>query len=207
MLQIKRMPVGQIGTNCYLLEDTDAKLCAVIDPGDQPEDIDREIRKAGLTLTMILITHGHFDHTTAVRPILERYPDLPVYINEKDVVDGRVGDMELVFSRLPEHNQRYYHDGDTLTLGSLTVTVLETPGHSKGSVCLVVGDVIFSGDTLFRCSCGRTDFAGGDYREMLQSLARLGNLPGSYRVYPGHDQPTTLDYERRVNPYVRQGMK
>ena len=139
--------------------------------------------------------------------ILERYPDLPVYINEKDVVDGRRGDMELVFSRLPERNQRYYHDGDTLTLGSLTVTVLETPGHSKGSVCLVVGDVIFSGDTLFRCSCGRTDFAGGDYREMLQSLARLGNLPGSYRVYPGHDQPTTLDYERRVNPYVRQGMK
>ena len=142
-----------------------------------------------------------------MRPILEQYPDLPVYINEKDVVDGRVGDMELVFSRLPEHNQRYYHDGDTLTLGSLTVTVLETPGHSKGSVCLVAEDVIFSGDTLFRCSCGRMDFAGGDYREMLQSLARLGNLPGSYRVYPGHDQPTTLDYERRVNPYVRQGMK
>ena len=68
-------------------------------------------------------------------------------------------------------------------------------------------DAMFSGDTLFRCSCGRTDFAGGDYREMLQSLGRLGNLPGSYRVYPGHDQPTTLDYERRVNPYVRQGMK
>ena len=156
---------------------------------------------------MVVNSHGHFDHTTAVRPILERYPDLPVYINEKDVVDGRRGDMELVFSRLPEHNQRYYHDGDTLTLGSLTITVLETPGHSKGSVCLVVGDVIFSGDTLFRCSCGRTDFAGGDWREMLRSLGRLGNLPGSYQVYPGHDQPTTLDYERRANPYVRQGMK
>ena len=85
--------------------------------------------------------------------------------------------------------------------------MLETPGHSKGSVCLVVGDVIFSGDTLFRCSCGRTDFAGGDWREMLRSLGRLGNLPGSYQVYPGHDQPTTLDYERRANPYVRQGMK
>ena len=85
--------------------------------------------------------------------------------------------------------------------------MLETPGHSKGSVCLVVGDVIFSGDTLFRCSCGRTDFAGGDWREMLRSLGRLGNLPGPYQVYPGHDQPTTLDYERRANPYVRQGMK
>ena len=206
-MQVKVLQVGPIGTNCYLLEDEKAHVAAVIDPGDEAGRILQVIKDDGVDVKYILLTHGHFDHTTAVRPILEQYPDLPVYINEKDVVDGRVGDMELVFSRLPEHNQRYYHDGDTLTLGSLTVTVLETPGHSKGSVCLVVGDVIFSGDTLFRCSCGRTDFAGGDYREMLQSLARLGNLPGSYRVYPGHDQPTTLDYERRVNPYVRQGMK
>ena len=96
-----------------------------------------------------------------------------------------------------------------LPLGGLSLRVMETPGHSEGSVCLLLDreHVIFAGDTLFRCSCGRTDFVGGDYREMLQSLARLGNLPGSYRVYPGHDQPTTLDYERRVNPYVRQGMK
>ena len=185
-MKIDSIMVGPIMTNCYLLSDETAGVCALIDPGDE---VDRVL------------------DTTAVRPILERYPDLPVYINEKDVVDGRQGDMELVFSRLPEHNQRYYHDGDTLTLGSLTITVLETPGHSKGSVCLVVGDVIFSGDTLFRCSCGRTDFAGGDWREMLQSLGRLGNLPGPYQVYPGHDQPTTLDYERRANPYVRQGMK
>ena len=207
-MKLDSLQVGMIGTNCYLLTDeTAGNATAVIDPGGSADQILARIRKNNLDVKLILLTHGHFDHTTAVRPILEQYPDLPVYINDKDVVDGRRGDMELVFSRLPEHNQRYYHDGDTLTLGSLTVTVLETPGHSKGSVCLVVGDVIFSGDTLFRCSCGRTDFAGGDYREMLQSLARLGNLPGSYRVYPGHDQPTTLDYERRVNPYVRQGMK
>ena len=165
------------------------------------------VARSGCQLQYILLTHGHFDHTTAVRPILEQYPDLPVYINEKDVVDGRVGDMELVFSRLPEHNQRYYHDGDTLTLGSLTVTVLETPGHSKGSVCLVVEDVIFSGDTLFCGSCGRTDFAGGSYEDMLQSLKRLAMLPGQYRVYPGHDRPTDLDFERRFNPYMKQGLR
>ena len=206
-MEVKTYQVGQIGTNCYFVGDEASKKGCMIDPGDEAENLIRLWGAFGYELSAILVTPGHFDHTTAVRPILEQYPDLPVYINDKDVVDGRRGDMELVFSRLPEHNQRYYHDGDTLTLGSLTVTVLETPGHSKGSVCLVVGDVIFSGDTLFRCSCGRTDFAGGDYREMLQSLARLGNLPGSYRVYPGHDQPTTLDYERRVNPYVRQGMK
>ena len=172
-MKIDSIMVGPIMTNCYLLSDETAGACALIDPGDEADRVLDMVSRSGCALQYILLTHGHFDHTTAVRPILERYPDLPVYINEKDVVDGRRGDMELVFSRLPEHNQRYYHDGDT----------------------------------LFRCSCGRTDFAGGDWREMLRSLGRLGNLPGPYRVYPGHDQPTTLDYERRANPYVRQGMK
>ena len=204
-MTIKTLQVGPIMTNCYLLCDEDAKVCALIDPGDDAARVEQLVRQSGCALKYILLTHGHFDHTSAVRPLLERYPDVPVYIHEKDSVDGPAG--ELRFSRVGEKNQRYYKEGDRLTLGGLTITVLETPGHSKGSVCLVVEDVIFSGDTLFRCSCGRTDFAGGDYREMLQSLARLGNLPGSYRVYPGHDQPTTLDYERRVNPYVRQGMK
>ena len=204
-MNIDSIMVGPIMTNCYLLSDETAGVCALIDPGDEaPRGLDM-VARSGCQLQYILLTHGHFDHTTAVRPILEQYPDLPVYINDKDVVDGRRGDMELVFSRLPEHNQRYYHDGDTLTLGSLTVTVLETPGHSKGSVCLVVGDVIFSGDTLFRCSCGRCDFPGGDYRKMLASLGRLAALEGNLRVLPGHDMETTLDYERRVNPYMRQG--
>ena len=180
-MKIDSIMVGPIMTNCYLLSDETAGVCTLIDPGDEADRVLDMVSRSGCALQYILLTHGHFDHTTK--------------------------HMDMMFSRLPEHNQRYYHDGDTLTLGSLTITVLETPGHSKGSVCLVVGDVIFSGDTLFRCSCGRTDFAGGDWREMLRSLGRLGNLPGPYRVYPGHDQPTTLDYERRANPYVRQGMK
>ena len=98
MLQIKRMPVGQIGTNCYLLEDTDAKLCAVIDPGDQPEDIDREIRKAGLTLTMILITHGHFDHVLGVPGLLEKWPGIPVYVHEKEVNWAGAGDQYMLLA-------------------------------------------------------------------------------------------------------------
>ena len=104
-------------------------------------------------------------------------------------------------------NQRYYKEGDRLTLGGLTITVLETPGHSRGSVCLVVGDVIFSGDTLFHGSCGRTDFAGGSYEDILRSLKKLAQLPGQYQVYPGHDRSTNLDFERRVNPYVKQGLR
>ena len=206
-MTIKTLQVGPIMTNCYLLCDEDAKVCALIDPGDDESRIEKLVGQSGCALKYILLTHGHFDHTSAVRPLLERYPDVPVYIHEKDSVAGRGG--ELLFTRVDEQHQRYYKDGDVLPLGGLSLRVMETPGHSEGSVCLLLDreHVIFAGDTLFRCSCGRTDFAGGDYREMLQSLARLGNLPGSYRVYPGHDQPTTLDYERRVNPYVRQGMK
>lgn len=113
---------------------------------------------------------------------------------------------DLKFFRLGEHNQRYYADGDTLTLGSLTLTVWETPGHSEGSVCLLVGDVIFAGDTLFRMSCGRTDFPGGSYPAILRSLARLARLEGNYTVYPGHESATTLDFERNHNPYMRQGL-
>ena len=206
-MKITSIQVGPIMTNCYLLCDETAGVCALIDPGDDAARVARLVEQSGCTLQYILLTHGHFDHTSAVRPLLEQYPDVPVYIHEKDAVDTERG--ELLFRKVGPENQRYYKEGDPLPLGGLTLRVLETPGHSEGSVCLLVEGqgVLFAGDTLFRCSCGRTDFAGGDYREMLQSLARLGNLPGSYRVSPGHDQPTTLDYERRVNPYVRQGMK
>ena len=130
---------------------------------------------------------------------------MPVYIHRKDTAADRGGD--LLFTPVGEKNQRYYQEGDTLPLGGLTIRVLETPGHSEGSVCLLVEGqhVLFAGDTLFRCSCGRCDFPGGDYRKMLASLARLASLEGDYRVLPGHDRETTMDYERRVNPYMRQG--
>ncbi len=207
-MKIDSLTVGPIGTNCYILQDEQAMLCAVIDPGDEPERVIRAVEQTGCTPTMILLTHGHFDHYTGVAGLLEKWPELPVYIHEKDVTD-RVssGGFDLLCPRLTEKNQRYYKEGDCLTLGGLTIRVLETPGHSRGSVCLVVGDVIFSGDTLFYGSCGRTDFAGGSYEDILRSLRRLAELPGQYKVYPGHDRPTDLDFERRMNPYMKQGLR
>lgn len=206
-MKITSLPVGPIQTNCYLLQDEAASLCAIIDPGDEPERILSAAQTTGCTPTMILLTHGHFDHCTAVGGILKAYPTLPVYIHEGDVTDASAGNgFDLQFPRLTEKNQRYYREGDTLTLGSLTISVLETPGHSTGSVCLVVEDVIFAGDTLFYGSCGRTDFPGGSYPDILRSLARLSRLPGQYRVYPGHDRATDLDFERRMNPYMKQGL-
>ena len=114
---------------------------------------------------------------------------------------------ELLFRKVGPENQRYYKEGDTLPLGGLTLRVLETPGHSEGSVCLLLDreHVIFAGDTLFRCSCGRCDFPGGSYPKMLASLGRLAALESDWRVLPGHDRETTLDFERRMNPYMRQG--
>ena len=198
--------VGPIMTNCYILCDETAKVCAVIDPGDEPKRIEAMIASCGCSPVMILLTHGHFDHCTGVAGLLEKWPDLPVYIHEADVTDGVGG--ELTFRRLDEKNQRYWHEGDTLTVGGLTLRVMETPGHSRGSVCLLVEGqgVIFSGDTLFRGNCGRCDFPGGDYRAMLRSLARLGRLEGQYQVYPGHEAATDMEYERKYNPYMKQGM-
>ena len=205
MLQIKRMPVGQIGTNCYLLEDTDAKLCAVIDPGDQPEDIDREIRKAGLTLTMILITHGHFDHVLGVPGLLEKWPGIPVYVHEKEVNWAGAGDQYMLLA--PVEGIHTVKEGDTIPFGGATIQVLHTPGHSPGSVTLKVEDVLFTGDTLFAGSCGRTDLPGGDPMEMLASLRRLGRLEGDYTVYPGHMDSTTLACEKQYNTFIRQALR
>ena len=205
-MKIDSIRVGFISTNCYLLCDEETGVCALIDPGDKPEQVADMVSRSGCRLEYILLTHGHFDHTTAVRPLLEKYPDVPVYINEKDVTDQPPKHMDMMFSRLPEHNQRYYKEGDTLTLGSLTIRVMETPGHTQGSVCLLVGDVMFSGDTLFRGSCGRTDLRGGSYEEIMASLKRLGQLEGDYHVCPGHDRTSTLERERQYNPFLREAM-
>lgn len=202
-MKIDSIMVGPIMTNCYLLQDEKAKVCALIDPGDDAKQVEMLVDNSGCTLQYILLTHGHFDHWGAVRPLLEKY-DVPVYIHKADVTDRVGGD--LLFQRLDEQHQRYYDEGDELTLGDMTLRVMHTPGHSKGSICLVVNDVIFAGDTLFRSSCGRTDFPGGDYREMLASLARLGRMEGNYQVYSGHERDTELDAERRFNPYMKQGM-
>ena len=202
-MKVKMMQVGPIGTNCYILEDEGEKRAAVIDPGDEAGRILSVLREMDSQVDYILLTHGHYDHTTAVPELHEALPDAKIYIHKADAngtgsrifpLAGQVKDL------------LFYDEGDALPLGALTVEVLHTPGHSKGSVTLKVRDVLFTGDPLFAGDCGRTDLPGGSYEEILASLGRLGRLEGNFHVCPGHEQTSTMDREREINRYLREGM-
>ena len=202
-MQVKVLQVGPIGTNCYLLEDEKARAAAVIDPGDEAGRILQVIKDDGVDVKYILLTHGHYDHTTAVPELHQALPQAEIYIHKADA-NGAGSRLFPLAGQIPD--LKFYDEGDALTLGELTIQVLHTPGHSKGSVTLKVGDVLFCGDTLFAGSCGRTDLAGGSYDEIMASLKKLGELPGDCHVCPGHDVTSTLERERRSNPFLREAM-
>lgn len=198
--------VAPLMTNCYLIGDETAGVCAVVDPGGSPERVLDMIRRSGLTPEMILLTHGHYDHVRAIPALLEVYPDLPVYIHEKELCPA--DDLKDRY-HMPHKgkNQRTYGEGDTVALGSFTFHVLDTPGHSAGSVTLLVDDVMLSGDTLFAGTCGRWDLPGGSGEALMASLARLYRLEGDYKVCPGHGGASTLERERQDNSYMRQAVE
>lgn len=202
-MKVKSIQVGPLATNCYILEDETAKLAAVIDPGDEGERILKLLEADGVKTEYILLTHGHYDHTTAVAPLHAALPDAKVYIHAADA--SGAGSYRLPLSEQID-GLSYYNQGDSLSLGALTIHVLHTPGHSLGSVTLRVADVLFTGDTLFAGSCGRTDLPGGDYAQILTSLKKLGQLEGDFHVLPGHEDFSTLNQERRSNPYLREAM-
>ena len=202
-MKVKLMQVGPIGTNCYILEDETTGKAAVIDPGDEAGRILKVLEEDKAEVEYILLTHGHYDHTTGVPELHRALPQAKIYIHQADA-DG-AGSQLFPLSKQVD-SLLFYGDGDKLTLGSLTIEVLHTPGHSEGSVTLKVGDVLFCGDTLFAGSMGRTDLAGGSYEEIMDSLKRLGELKGDYHVCPGHDVTSTLEQERRSNPFLREAM-
>ena len=196
MLNIHTMPLGAYQTNCYLLWQDGQDSCLVIDPGYEPERVLQQADRLGKQIEAILLTHGHFDHVGGVRQ-LAADTDCNVYLCQQDL------SMPQQMTAGPLYYTHTYGEGDTLTLAGITLQVLHTPGHTPGSVCLMAEDALFSGDTLFEGSCGRTDLPGGDTATILASLARLRQLPGDYRVFPGHGPATTLSEERRFNPYLK----
>ena len=202
-MNIKVLQVGPIGTNCYILCDEAEKLCAVIDPGGDASRVAAAVAKTGCAPCAILLTHCHYGHTGRLADLQAQWPEVPTYLSRRD---QGAGDSYMLQLFPPVANAKDYDEGDTVRVGSLTLEVLATPGHSEGSVTLRCGDVLFCGDTLFAGSCGRTDFPGGSMKKIMVSLKRLGQLEGNLTVYPGHMEGSTLDQERSWNPYLRQAM-
>lgn len=195
---IKTIVVGSIGTNCYIVTDPDTNECAVIDPGDESKRILNYIEDNKFKVRAILITHGHFDHTGAASDV-SKHTNSKIYINKKDA-----SSTDVTYKYYPGNNSiEYYSEGDTVEVGSLLFEVMETPGHSEGSVTLKCKNALFTGDALFRDSCGRTDLPGGNMEILQNSLLRLYNLDGDYEIYPGHMDSTTLQRERNYNYYMK----
>lgn len=204
MLKVKYNVFGQLGNNCYLITDEKTNKSALVDCADASQKMLDFIGDADLEY--ILLTHGHFDHIGGVPEIKEKL-GAKIVIGAEDAVMLKSGRHSLAAfcgqKQVPIEADILVCNGDTITLGETEIKVMETPGHTKGGVCYITDDIIFSGDTLFHCSCGRTDFPGGSVAEIKESLNKLASLDGDYKVYAGHDSETTLDYERKYNPYMR----
>lgn len=202
-MTIKTLPMGSIGTNCYVVSD-DSGNAAIIDCDGDPRPLFSYIAEKNLTPTHILLTHGHYDHIGAVEMVKEKYGCKVIAgKDEMQVLTDPAINCSLycggAITIIPDE---LASDGSTVIVGNMNFQVMFTPGHTEGSLCYILEDNIFSGDTLFQGSCGRTDLATGDWATILRSLKLLRDLPGDYTVYPGHGPATTLGIERRSNPYM-----
>lgn len=208
-LRLLRMELGEIGTNCYLLADKTAAELAVIDPAGDFPVLWAAIEEIGYPVKYIINTHGHWDHIGANAELHEK-SGAPILIHSADapmLAQGEDKNFRVRFR--PSKADRLLADGDELPLGAYKLSVLHTPGHTKGGVSIVLsgaaGDVlVFSGDTLFQLSIGRTDLPGGDYAELLQAIReKLFALDDKLPVFPGHGAHTFIGDERQYNPFLR----
>ena len=195
MLQVHALTLGAYQVNCYIIHDEKSPSCCVIDPGYEADTIVDKLSQLGLTLEAILLTHGHFDHVGAVRD-LAADTGCQVWLCADDLA------LPTNLTAGPLCYTNTYAEGTTLHLAGLDISVLQTPGHTPGSVCLLTENTLFSGDTLFAGSCGRTDLPGGSWEQMRSSLKRLSEIEANLWVLPGHGESTMLESEKKYNPYL-----
>ncbi|MBR1743269.1 MAG: MBL fold metallo-hydrolase [Lachnospiraceae bacterium] len=203
--------VGPVQTNCYFLYDEKTKKGVLVDPGDEAEKLLSYIGKKGLQIEAILLTHGHFDHIMAV-PELKKELGVPVYVSrvEKEVLEDPMTNLSLQMGGrgICLEADHYLEDGDTITLLGEEVRCILTPGHTVGGMCYYFpkAGILFSGDTLFQESVGRTDFPGGSMKELIRSIReKLFVLASATRVYPGHGFSTSIETEKMFNPFATDG--
>lgn len=204
-MKIYTLQLGELKSNCYIVE-TEPGRCIAVDIGGDSRLLLNFLIMKKLKLTKILLTHGHFDHINGVaETVAETNAEVYIHSDDSNMLESASASLAATASFMnfkPVHHCTATTGDCYINDGSCTFRVLHTPGHTSGSVCYICEDVIFSGDTLFCCSIGRTDFPGGNIHEMQNSLIKLRNLDGDFKVYPGHNESTTLDYERSSNPYM-----
>ena len=201
---LRNLVVGPFGSNCYIVGSESDKVGIIIDPGADAKDILKEVKELGLDIRYIVLTHGHMDHIGAVKEVKEA-TGAEVAVHADDARFLRRLSLSTLYNRsFPAPPDRLLGDGDSIDAGDLHFTVLHTPGHSPGGICLLGHGILFSGDTLFNYGIGRTDFPGGSHSQLINNIrTRLMTLPDDTPVYPGHGPETTIGTERRGNPFLR----
>ena len=207
-LKLISVCLGQMQTNCYIIENTETKEAFVFDPGDQGDRIMDLLKKEGVSLAGVCLTHAHFDHIMALPYLMQQKDDLPIYIHEDEEEILENPDLNLssmMGMNLSFKANHFVKDGEKIEILGTKVTCIHVPGHTKGGVCYYFEDDewLISGDTLFQQSIGRTDFPTGDFQALIHGIrTKLFKLPFETQVFSGHTPPTTIGEENRSNPFL-----
>lgn len=206
-MKIIQLEVGNLGTNCYIVYCLQTLAAAVIDPGGNASEILTMLRRENLKVEYIINTHGHADHIQANAPIKkETGAAILIHRDDAEMLTSANKNLSAFIGGgiTSQPADRLLADGDTISLGAIEFTVLHTPGHTPGGICLKTDNILFSGDTLFAESIGRTDFPGGSYRDLITSVqTKLMGMDDDTKVLPGHGPETTIGWERKYNPFIQ----